>query len=70
MEYSANSAQKIQPHRKSLIAMGDLWRSQEMQLIQLYIQMEAANETVDELGKLGLIQFRDVRRFTSNSIFH
>jgi len=40
--------------------MGDLWRSEEMQLIQLYIQIDAAHDTVDELGKLGCIQFRDL----------
>jgi len=31
-----------------------------MLLIQLYIQIEAAHDTVDELGKLGLVQFRDL----------
>lgn len=32
-----------------------------MQLIQLYIQIDAAHDTIDELGKRGAIQFRDVR---------
>lgn len=41
--------------------MGELWRSEEMQLVQLFVQIEAAHATVDELGKLGLVQFRDVR---------
>jgi hypothetical protein len=41
--------------------MGDLWRSQPMQLVQLFINLEAAHDTVDELGELGLVQFRDVR---------
>jgi len=40
--------------------MGTLWRSEEMQLVQLYVQIEAARDTVDELGNLGLIQFRDM----------
>jgi len=40
--------------------MGELWRSQEMKLVQLFIQIEAAHDTVDELGKLGLIEFRDL----------
>lgn len=40
--------------------MGTLFRSQEMQLVQLFVQIEAAHDTVDELGKLGLIEFRDV----------
>ena len=34
-----------------------------MLLIQLYIQIEAAHDTIDELGKLGLVQFRDVGFF-------
>eukprot|EP00026_Physarum_polycephalum_P002686 Phypoly_transcript_02694.p1 GENE.Phypoly_transcript_02694~~Phypoly_transcript_02694.p1 ORF type:complete len:828 (+),score=115.76 Phypoly_transcript_02694:179-2662(+) len=40
--------------------MGSLWRSEPMQLIQLFVQLEAAHETVDELGQLGVIQFRDL----------
>eukprot|EP01097_Dermamoeba_algensis_P008082 TRINITY_DN5250_c0_g1_i1.p1 TRINITY_DN5250_c0_g1~~TRINITY_DN5250_c0_g1_i1.p1 ORF type:complete len:795 (-),score=169.28 TRINITY_DN5250_c0_g1_i1:76-2460(-) len=40
--------------------MGQLFRSEEMQLVQLFIQYEAAHATVDELGKLGVIQFRDL----------
>jgi V-type H+-transporting ATPase subunit a len=40
--------------------MGELFRSEEMQLVQLFIQAEAAHDTLDELGRLGLIQFRDV----------
>lgn len=40
--------------------MGEIWRSEEMQLMQLFIQIEAAHDTVDELGKAGLVQFRDV----------
>jgi len=31
-----------------------------MQLVQLFVQIEAAHDTVDELGKLGLIEFRDI----------
>lgn len=41
--------------------MGSLWRSEPMQLVQLFVQIEAAHATVEELGQLGLIQFRDVR---------
>eukprot|EP01121_Diplochlamys_sp_Union-15-3_P002654 TRINITY_DN1237_c0_g1_i1.p1 TRINITY_DN1237_c0_g1~~TRINITY_DN1237_c0_g1_i1.p1 ORF type:complete len:883 (-),score=189.89 TRINITY_DN1237_c0_g1_i1:64-2712(-) len=40
--------------------MGELWRSQPMQLVQLFIQIDAAHDTVDELGQLGLIQFIDL----------
>lgn len=41
--------------------MGDLFRSEEMSLLQFFIQKDVAYDTVDELGKLGLVQFRDVR---------
>eukprot|EP01117_Protostelium_nocturnum_P012232 TRINITY_DN449_c0_g1_i1.p1 TRINITY_DN449_c0_g1~~TRINITY_DN449_c0_g1_i1.p1 ORF type:complete len:838 (-),score=277.96 TRINITY_DN449_c0_g1_i1:63-2540(-) len=40
--------------------MGDLFRSEPMQLVQLFVQIEAAHATVDELGNLGLIQFKDM----------
>lgn len=40
--------------------MGELFRSEEMQLVQLFVQIEAAHDTVDELGNLGLIQFKDL----------
>lgn len=40
--------------------MGSLWRSEPMQLVQIFVQLEAAHETVDELGQLGVIQFRDL----------
>lgn len=42
--------------------MGTIWRSEPMHMVQLFIQTEAAHDTVDELGKLGLIEFVDVRR--------
>ena len=40
--------------------MGDLWRSEPMQMVQLYIQRDAAHETIDELGETGLMHFHDV----------
>ena len=40
--------------------MGTLWRSQPMNLVQLFIQRDAAHDTLDELGQLGFIMFRDV----------
>ncbi|GAM28112.1 hypothetical protein SAMD00019534_112880 [Acytostelium subglobosum LB1] len=36
-----------------------MWRSAPMHMVQLFVQIEAAHDTVDELGKLGLIQFTD-----------
>lgn len=40
--------------------MGELFRSQPMQLVQLFFQMEAAHDTIDELGEVGLVQFKDL----------
>mmetsp|Transcript_1664 Transcript_1664/g.5908 ORF Transcript_1664/g.5908 Transcript_1664/m.5908 type:complete len:860 (-) Transcript_1664:40-2619(-) len=40
--------------------MGTLLRSRCMQLVQLYIPIDAAHDTIDELGKTGLVQFRDL----------
>eukprot|EP01116_Phalansterium_solitarium_P012250 TRINITY_DN2836_c0_g1_i2.p1 TRINITY_DN2836_c0_g1~~TRINITY_DN2836_c0_g1_i2.p1 ORF type:complete len:827 (-),score=364.90 TRINITY_DN2836_c0_g1_i2:293-2773(-) len=40
--------------------MGSLFRSEPMQLVQLFVQIEASHDTVDQLGRLGLIQFRDL----------
>jgi len=42
--------------------MGELLRSEEMSLVQFYIQSESAYAAVSELGHLGLVQFRDVRQ--------
>ncbi|KAJ1553766.1 H(+)-transporting V0 sector ATPase subunit a, partial [Cladochytrium tenue] len=42
------------------LKMGTLFRSEEMTNVQLYIPMEIAQQTVAELGDLGLIQFRDL----------
>lgn len=40
--------------------MGTIWRSELMDLVQIFIQIESARETVYELGKLSLVQFRDL----------
>jgi len=50
--------------------MGELFRSQEMHLIQLFFQLEAAHDTFDELGELGLVQFRDVSLLLLFSCFY
>lgn len=42
------------------IVMGSLFRSEEMSLLRLYFERGAARATVDELGSLGLVQFRDL----------
>ena len=38
----------------------EMFRSEEMQLVQLIIPAEAAHETVSYLGDIGLLQFKDV----------
>ncbi|XP_041363354.1 V-type proton ATPase 116 kDa subunit a1-like isoform X2 [Gigantopelta aegis] len=40
--------------------MGNLFRSEEMSLVQLFLQTEAAYACVSELGELGLMQFKDL----------
>ncbi|XP_061080936.1 V-type proton ATPase 116 kDa subunit a 1-like isoform X1 [Conger conger] len=40
--------------------MGDLFRSEDMTLAQLFLQSEAAYCCVSELGELGMVQFRDL----------
>lgn len=40
--------------------MGSLFRSENMTLLRLYFERGAAHATVDELGKLGLVQFNDL----------
>jgi hypothetical protein len=39
----------------------ELFRSAEMNLVQLIIPSESAHDTVTYLAELGLIQFKDVR---------
>ncbi len=44
--------------------MGELFRSEEMTLAQLFLQSEAAYCCVSELGELGMVQFRDVSKYS------
>ena len=41
--------------------MGDMWRSQKMQLVQMIVQNDAAHAIVNKLGQTGIVEFRDVR---------
>ena len=45
--------------------MGQLFRSEEMALCELFIQSEAAYACISELGELGLVQFRDMNEHIS-----
>lgn len=40
--------------------MGSLFRSEEMQLSQMFLHTDIAYMCISELGELGLVQFRDV----------
>ena len=42
--------------------MSTIFRSEEMTLCQLFLQPDAAYSCISELGELGIVQFRDVRR--------
>eukprot|EP00216_Chloropicon_sp_CCMP2111_P004799 CAMPEP_0198237714 /NCGR_PEP_ID=MMETSP1446-20131203/3509_1 /TAXON_ID=1461542 ORGANISM="Unidentified sp, Strain CCMP2111" /NCGR_SAMPLE_ID=MMETSP1446 /ASSEMBLY_ACC=CAM_ASM_001112 /LENGTH=883 /DNA_ID=CAMNT_0043919949 /DNA_START=128 /DNA_END=2779 /DNA_ORIENTATION=- len=48
-------------------ASTSLWRSEEMQFVQLVIPAEAAHDTVARLGHVGLMQFKDLN--TDKSAF-
>ncbi len=43
--------------------MGSLWRSEDMVLLQIMMQKEAAHDSVEELGYMGSVEFVDVRLF-------
>lgn len=45
--------------------MGSMFRSEEVCLVQLFLQSGSAYNCVSELGELGLVEFRDVSRFKS-----
>ena len=49
-------------------AMGDMWRSQKMQLVQMIVQNDAAHAVVSKLGDLGKLEFRDVRAHPSRAV--
>ncbi|XP_043944145.1 V-type proton ATPase 116 kDa subunit a [Protopterus annectens] len=46
--------------------MGSLFRSEEVYLTQIFLQVEAAYCCIAELGELGLVQFRDLNPGVNN----
>ena len=40
----------------------DMFRSEPMELVQLIIPAEAARDTVQTLGEVGLLSFRDLNK--------
>ena len=41
-----------------------VFRSEEMCLAQLFLQSGSEYDCISELGELGLVEFRDVSRYT------
>lgn len=46
--------------------IGSLFRSEEMVLVRLYFDRAAAHDTIEELGELGLCQFKDLNENQSS----
>uniref|UniRef100_A0AAY5K0E3 V-type proton ATPase subunit a n=1 Tax=Esox lucius TaxID=8010 RepID=A0AAY5K0E3_ESOLU len=46
--------------------MDSFFRSEEMCLVQLFFQTESAHNCIDELGHLGLVQFKDLHPGTAD----
>lgn len=47
-------------NRTRTASIGSLFRSENMILVRLYFDRAAAHDTIDELGELGLCQFKDL----------
>eukprot|EP01006_Ploeotia_vitrea_P042675 TRINITY_DN66651_c1_g2_i1.p1 TRINITY_DN66651_c1_g2~~TRINITY_DN66651_c1_g2_i1.p1 ORF type:complete len:851 (+),score=144.57 TRINITY_DN66651_c1_g2_i1:143-2695(+) len=47
-------------------AASGLWRSETMNLVRIHVQREAAHDTIQQLGALGIAQFRDVNAAASS----
>ena len=50
-------------------AMGSMFRSEEVCLVQLFLQSGSAYNCVSELGELGLVEFRDVSNLNKLSVW-
>lgn len=51
--------------RRRTARIGSLFRSEDMVLLRLYVTRAAAYDTVDELGEMGLCEFRDLNQHQS-----
>lgn len=47
--------------------MGDLWRSEDMELLQFTIPRESLHDAIENLGTSGVVEFKDVRIFFAKS---
>lgn len=63
---SKRSSRKAAFNRMRTAKIGSLFRSEDMILVRLYFDRAAAHDTIDELGELGLCQFRDLNENQSS----
>lgn len=52
--------------RQHTARIGSLFRSEDMTLVRLHFYRAAAHDTLDELGELGLCQFKDLDEHQSS----
>jgi V-type H+-transporting ATPase subunit a len=45
-----------------------LFRGEEMRLCQIYFQSEVAYSCVSQLGEMGVVQFKDVRKIAAYQV--
>lgn len=60
------SSRKQAFNRLRTAKIGSLFRSEDMVLVRLYFDRAAAHDTIDELGELGLCQFKDLNENQSS----
>ncbi|PXF47868.1 V-type proton ATPase subunit a3 [Gracilariopsis chorda] len=59
-KYTKKASRRAAFNRKRTARIGSLFRSENMILVRLYFDRAAAFDTIDELGELGLCQFKDL----------
>ncbi|GAB5568821.1 V-type proton ATPase 116 kDa subunit a [Prionailurus iriomotensis] len=59
-EFSLQKSEQASSQDQGCVKMASVFRSEEMCLSQLFLQVEAAYCCVAELGELGLVQFKDL----------
>eukprot|EP00177_Eucheuma_denticulatum_P005216 GFKZ01009503.1.p1 GENE.GFKZ01009503.1~~GFKZ01009503.1.p1 ORF type:complete len:995 (+),score=141.96 GFKZ01009503.1:205-2985(+) len=63
---SKKASRKAAFNRTRTAKIGSFFRSEDMVLIRLYFDRAAAHDTIDELGELGLCQFKDLNENQSS----
>ncbi|CAI7788616.1 unnamed protein product [Closterium sp. NIES-53] len=59
-DFGPSMVELVKTWENRALPVMDLFRSEEMQLMQLIIPAEAAHDTISYLGELGLVQFKDM----------